>query len=683
MTNMSATEKKPWQILVLWYAVFVLLRFILAILLTEPCIMPDELTYKSMAFGFYQYQDFFALTSHMVGAPTSVGYILYQFFLSSIFFFHENFLIFAKLLNSLLINAAIFPLYGILRHFVPAREAIKFSALPLLIPTFGYASFLMAENLYIPLFALFLYSAYNFFTHANLPFSILLSVSFIMLCLTKPHGLALMVPLLLCGGFLFFYHRNLNHNENLSRKILLSFYLVFAILVFALGISWLLLGKNFTRVIGFNVAVAEGISNHVFSIIGSGAVNSAKFIKFVATQAGSFLFLFLIPFVTILWTWTDAIRNREKKNLTLSTLGLFFLAALFLLVLFTAVFFSTAEYFVRLHGRFLSMILPVLLIAFMVFRKEVTWTPFRKVVLGMLAAFTILAILPGYSFYFKSPFKFTLPVDYPEVAWAAFLPDPIIALMVIIFVFSAIWIMVKNQTWVYILFFGIYALVANFAQTSTFLNLYQPAREATRPARHFIMDTIRNSDARVAVFDAGKINRYLTVFWLPYTFTMAGTLPENSILKREQIPKETDFVVLFGAFQLDFQPVRQYERSYCRIIRLNQVQEVLGDFFGIFQDAPGWAWTKKKFSYIPPESFKRMILTLNGWRDYFSKSMTVEMEQGKKVLWLNRGQSRFILPFSTFYTFSLSKTFNPRRRGLNPEDNRELGISIRSAVIEF
>lgn len=681
--NMSGKDKNPWQILVLWYAVFVFVRFVLSILLTEPCIMPDELTYKSMAFAFYQSQDFFAVTSHMVGAPTSVGYILYQFFLSSIFFFQDNFLIFAKLLNSLLINAAIFPLFGILRHFLPEQKAVKYSALPLLIPSFGYSSFLMAENIYIPLFALFLYCAYRFYTRANLHFSILISISFTLLCLTKPHGLTLIVPFLLCGTFLIFFYRKGNHNQILSRKILLSSGTVIAILILIIGVSWLLLGKNFIRIIGFNVAVVEGISSHILRIFGTQTIASAKFLKFVGAQAGGFLFLFLTPLLTVFWAWIDAIGNKEEKKLTLSTLVLFFLAALFLLVIFTAIFFSPQEYFVRLHGRFLSMVLPILLISFMAFRKQVSWTPFRKVVLGLLAAIAFLALMPGYSFYFKSPFKFTLPVDYPEVAWAAFLPDVLVALMVIIFVFSVIWIIVKNQTWVYLLFFGLYALVSNVTQTSAFLTLYQPQRATTRPARHFIMEKIRDSDSRVAVFDTEEINRYLTVFWLPYQFTRAGTLPENSILRREDIPKETDFVVLFGAFQLDFQPVRQYERAYCHIIRLNQSQEVIGDFSGIFLDAPGWAWTKKKFSYIPSESFERMILTFNEWREYFSKSVTVETEVGEKTFWLNRGQNRFILPFSSYYKFSLPKTFNPRRMGLNPEDNRELGITIRSAMIEF
>jgi len=632
-------EKNSWQSLFLWYGVFVFLRFVISLLFTEPLVIPDELTYKSMAYGFYRWQDFFALTPDMVGAPTNVGYILYQLVLSVIFFFQDNFLIIAKLINSLLINAAIFPLYGILRDFLPPKEAILYAALPLLLPSFGYSSFLMVENMYIPLFSLL--------------------------------------------GFLTYFFMIRAKNRILGRKILTSMGKLLSILLVLVTVGWLLLGENFSRIVSFNLSVAEGIPSQILRIFGSEIFIPADFLTMTAAHIGGFLFLFLLPFLIILWAWIDAFKDQNEKNLALSSLGLFFLVELIFLALFISVFLSPQESFVRLHGRYYSMIFPLLLISFAAFRKQISWTRFRKATLIFSSVITFLAILPGYSLYFKSPVKFMLPVDYPELAWAAFLPDLVVAAMAVLFIFSAIWVVLKKKAGVYILFFALFALVSNYAQTWTFLSLYQPQRLETRQVRHFIADTIRDQDSRVAVFDTGELYKNLTVFWMPYKYTRAATLPKDSLLKRELIPKDTDFIILFGEYTLDFVPVREYRRGHCRILRLSNHQDMIKDFSGVYPDAPGWNWTKKEFTFIPSEPFERMIITLNEWRSYFSESLIIETDQGERTFWLNRGQSKIILPFSSYYRFSLKKTFNPRLLGLNPEDNRDLGVTIRSAVVEF
>jgi len=676
-------EKNSWQSLFLWYGVFVFLRFVISLLFTEPLVIPDELTYKSMAYGFYRWQDFFALTPDMVGAPTNVGYILYQLVLSVIFFFQDNFLIIAKLINSLLINAAIFPLYGILRDFLPPKEAILYAALPLLLPSFGYSSFLMVENMYIPLFSLLLFLTYRVFCGAHQCYSILSAVTFSLLCLTKPHALPLLLPLLFGGGFLTYFFMIRAKNRILGRKILTSMGKLLSILLVLVTVGWLLLGENFSRIVSFNLSVAEGIPSQILRIFGSEIFIPADFLTMTAAHIGGFLFLFLLPFLIILWAWIDAFKDQNEKNLALSSLGLFFLVELIFLALFISVFLSPQESFVRLHGRYYSMIFPLLLISFAAFRKQISWTRFRKATLIFSSVITFLAILPGYSLYFKSPVKFMLPVDYPELAWAAFLPDLVVAAMAVLFIFSAIWVVLKKKAGVYILFFALFALVSNYAQTWTFLSLYQPQRLETRQVRHFIADTIRDQDSRVAVFDTGELYKNLTVFWMPYKYTRAATLPKDSLLKRELIPKDTDFIILFGEYTLDFVPVREYRRGHCRILRLSNHQDMIKDFSGVYPDAPGWNWTKKEFTFIPSEPFERMIITLNEWRSYFSESLIIETDQGERTFWLNRGQSKIILPFSSYYRFSLKKTFNPRLLGLNPEDNRDLGVTIRSAVVEF
>jgi hypothetical protein len=74
---------------------------------------------------------------------------------------------------------------------------------------------------------------------------------------------------------------------------------------------------------------------------------------------------------------------------------------------------------------------------------------------------------------------------------------------------------------------------------------------------------------------------------------------------------------------------------------------------------------------------------LNDWRPYYPRELRIRTSFGDKHIILSRLTGTITLPYSRFYRFSLDSTFNPRELGINPEDDRELGISLRSAVIEF
>ncbi|MGB2906558.1 MAG: hypothetical protein WBB73_05630, partial [Candidatus Aminicenantaceae bacterium] len=93
--------------------------------------------------------------------------------------------------------------------------------------------------------------------------------------------------------------------------------------------------------------------------------------------------------------------------------------------------------------------------------------------------------------------------------------------------------------------------------------------------------------------------------------------------------------------------------------------------------------TEQEFAYFPEERFERLVLTLNDWQPYYPQELTIRTNLGSQRIRLNRIQGPITLPYSRSYRFSLDRTFNPRELGINPEDDRELGISLRSAVIEF
>jgi len=680
-----STETGPrlWTSLLFLYGVFVLLRFLQSLLLSEPAVIPDELVYKSMAYGFYKWLDPFVLRPEVVGAPTNVGYVLYQVLIAFIFFFRDNFLVAGKLFNAFLINATLFPLYGILRDFVPRREAALGAALALLLPSFGYSSFLMAENLYTPLFSLCVYLIYKSCTGGTRRFALLTAGCLVLCFLTKPHALVLLVALLVCGSLLAAFFAFKMKDKSSSRRILLNLGTACAVLTASFVAFIGIFGGSVARSAGFNLAVTRGIPSRVVSGFGSEEYVYSEFLTMAAAHLGSVLFLFLPPLLLTFWGWAHAFRELDTKRLAFASLILFILLELAVLTLVISLFFAPEESFVRLHGRFYSMAFPLLIISFMVFRKRIRWTGARRTVLLALSLLALLAFLPGLPVFFGSPVKFSLALDFPEIAWAAFLPRILVAAVVLLFIGVTIQLIRKGQAGYYLGFFVLVALLANGAESWILVRFYEPQRVSARPDRTFIRDTIRDPDSRVAVVDPGEIHKFLAVFWLPYNFTYAARLPEHTTLERDEIPEETDFVVLFGEYRLDFQPIRAYRRGKCRILRLASQESVIRDFMGVTLDAPEWGWTEKKFAYFPEERFERLVLTLNDWQPYYARELMIHTSRGSQRIRLNRIQGPIILPYSRSYRFSLDRTFNPRELGINPEDDRDLGISLRSAVIEF
>ena len=681
--SFAETGPKLWPSLIFLYALFVFLRFLQSLLLSEPAVIPDELVYKSMAYGFYKWLDPFVLRPEAVGAPTNVGYVLYQILIAFIFFFRDNFLVAGKLFNAFLINATLFPLYGILKDFVPRREAALGAASALLLPSFGYSSFLMAENLYTPLFAICVYLIYKSCTGGTRRFALLTAGCLVLCFLTKPHALVLLAALLVCGSFLAAFSALKVKDRSSSREVLLNLGAASAVLTASFVAFIGIFGGSVGRSAGFNLAVTLGILSRVISGFGSEGYVFSEFLTMAAAHLGSVLFLFLPPLLLTFWGWSHAFRERDTKRLAFSSLVLFLLFELSALILITSLFFAPEESFVRLHGRFYSMAFPLLIISFMAFRKQVRWTGARKILLLSLSFLALLALLPGFPVFFASPVKFTLAIDFPEVAWAAFLPRILVATVVFLFGWMTIQLIRKDRTGLYLGFFVLVALLANGAESWILVRFYEPQRAATRPARTFIRDTIRNPESRVAVIDPGEIHKFLAVFWLPYNFTYAARLPEHTTLGRDNIPGETDFVVLFGEYPLDFQPLKAFRRGRCRILRLASHENVIRDFMGVTLDAPEWGWTEKEFAYFPEERFERLVLTLNDWQPYYPRELKIRTSQGSQRIRLSRSPDPIILPYSRFYRFSVDRTFNPRELGINPEDDRELGISLRSAMIEF
>jgi len=664
------------------YIALVAARFLASLLLSEPVILSDELTYKSMAWGFFSSGNFGLLRPETIGAVTNIPYVFYPLLLSFTMAFGENFLVVGKLLNALLINAAIFPFFWILRDFVPRRRAVWAAALPLILPSFGYSAFLMAENAFLPLAAAGLFLLYRQFSRRRPLDAVISSIVLVFLALTKPQAGAFLAAIPLAAGVLLVSRRERAADPRRMKDIL-SGLGVMLLAVLAGGVLFDLAVPGIGRRI---LAFARG-AIHFFDLFPSRPAGASGDVSEELARAGAahlavILFLFLIPALELFRTWTKSLRSSDRKRDVLSTLVLSFVLVSVLATIFVTASFSRQEQFGRLHGRFYSAVFPFLLVAFAAFGGDGTWSRGRKITLGVFAAAALGLGAWALPPYLTGASKSMLAVDFPELGWAAFCGPVLLTGAILLFVLLAAAVLIKGKAKGYPGFFLAIVLMVNFVQYRTFVRTYQPDRVAFRTARSFVAGRIADPRAKVAVFSRGQLPRWLLVFWHPYVYTRSDEIPPDGVLSRTMIPAGTDFAVVFGECRTDFQSFQASHQAGCSVFPLSGRADVLKDFVGIYPDAPGWTWTGRTFAYSPNAPFQTLVLILNERRPYFPKFLDIETEQGAKRIRLDEDVRRIELPYSAYYRFRLDRVFSPRRLGLNREDSRALGISLKEAFIQ-
>ncbi|HXR12534.1 MAG TPA: glycosyltransferase family 4 protein, partial [Gaiellaceae bacterium] len=131
------------------YAVAVTIQLALALRVTSPWIMVDELVYSDMARSF-------AATGHFLirGVHANYGFV-YPLLLSPVYAAigpMSDVYRWAQAVNALVICSAVVPAYLLARRVVRPPAALAAAALAVAIPSTAYAGTLMTENVFYPVF---------------------------------------------------------------------------------------------------------------------------------------------------------------------------------------------------------------------------------------------------------------------------------------------------------------------------------------------------------------------------------------------------------------------------------------------------------------------------------------------------------------------------------------------------
>jgi hypothetical protein len=577
----------PWDnrgfvilLLFLTYFLFTGIRFILFSLAQEPLIQADELLYKGMAYSFFETGDFYKLNYGLVGRPN----YLYQLLLFPAFYFNDNFLIFIKLVNSLLVNSMIFPCFLLMREFINYKKAYLTSVLILLIPFINIGGQVMPESLFLPLFLFAFYFSYKLFIDLKFKYGILTGVTFALLYLTKPHAAASVFFFVLMSLIIVMVERN----EPKKRKRI-TFLAFVAVANTFLGV--VLLNLIFRGEAGIsNMFLGYSWLSKKFVLIDSlKFIFSTKFLNLLLGHFSSFFLVYLVPFLVSIYALLKFIKEKRQKEVIFLSMGLGLLFAYFAMTIKFTLDIVHIDDLARCHVRYYFMVFPFFIIAFACFYKEIKWTFYKKVIMGILFIITlltnILIFLPKFTIF---GVRGTI-IDNIDTTWIRHLYHleifKIFFFSMLVFLLGIIiyYLGRRNKSRVpYYLFFVIISLLANIGYIKMSIH-YSKQMSNSKIYRTFIKDKILSFPEKV--FLIGPKDQIVMMcniaFWLPYRYTdnLLQGVPKNFTISKKMIRGDPGWIVMFGKYELEplFSKSHQKyikmpmhgRRIKCTIIRLS------------------------------------------------------------------------------------------------------------------
>ncbi len=144
----SISDRTGVALVVVAYGVSVVARFLQYG--ATPYWSGDEYVYKSIAVGIWDFGGTSVLHRDHVDAIIDLPSLLYPYLVAPAFSLGEHFYTGIRLINSLVMSAAIFPAYAITRKFWDVRWAFPLAAFSVCVPAMGLGAYVVTEALFYP-----------------------------------------------------------------------------------------------------------------------------------------------------------------------------------------------------------------------------------------------------------------------------------------------------------------------------------------------------------------------------------------------------------------------------------------------------------------------------------------------------------------------------------------------------
>ncbi|MCB1145109.1 MAG: glycosyltransferase family 39 protein, partial [Leptospiraceae bacterium] len=347
-----------------------------------PIILEDEFEYKQNAFHiFYNIPGFY------------IYYIppLYPFVISVSFLFQDHYLI-MKLINVVLTSLTIYPVYFLLKEFSQRKELHLSSIFTLLLPIqFSMPNLVMSENLFLPLFAVFLLYMVRVVKGFEIKNSILAGLFLGLLLLTRYFGVAIPPAI-----FLFFLILSIIGVEPYSRKQIFGSFLLIGLISSILYLPWIVYSfPKMTRIVTqFAISSSqEGVAiSQTYTV-------SVWFLRYLF-----YLGIMVSPFLSII-VYSILTRFKKWNWLILDQYLLFVLLLSFSFLCLAAYQLRVTDIFNRyINGRYISYLILPWMIYFLInlSDEKVSEKNIKRWGLRLFSfIFTIIVLVLGYNLHFR------------------------------------------------------------------------------------------------------------------------------------------------------------------------------------------------------------------------------------------------------------------------------------------
>jgi phosphoglycerol transferase len=400
-------ERPRTLVLLVVFSALSLCFIVKSLSLQYPAVIGDEYDYSILSRYFHHEDRVFAHNKVVPHLPDD----LYLWMFHSSTLFGDNSYQFAKILNSLLFAAAVFPIYGISRRFVGEVPALLLSTLIIIAPLQIYTAYFMPESCYFLGFWLFAFLFLSNMPHRSLVAGILGGVTLGLLTQIKPHALAvlsgtnvtLIVIALVPQGF------GLNRRDVVRCLIVLNSGWLTTVAILHI----VFFGHRDVDIFGFYRRMAHFPIPDRFAYI-------QQMIRSLLSNIAYMAPLFGLPIVVTVASASGQLQDRSANPNAIRILSVFAIMLCAFPLLMTAS--ATALFGFHTHhpsdwhrmlGRYYDFALPLFLIPFYAVRGKPP-PAVRKLLFGGVLV-CLLLVLAGWRFLASvQPVNLT---DYPEMAW--------------------------------------------------------------------------------------------------------------------------------------------------------------------------------------------------------------------------------------------------------------------------
>lgn len=530
----------PWPAAMI--GVIVVSCFIRDLAYTHPFVFGDEGEFALLS-KFATKPALLAGNQVIAPFPNALYFHVYR----AAFYFGENFVTVAKLLNALFWGIGLFAIYGVLRRFLTQGRSAFAIAVIGIGPISVYGALFMPEMMHFCMFSVMAYILVTRMDSRVWPAAAMAGIALGADILVKPHGLLLVLPVVVTLALL----KPLSGSDvtwQACAKGIAAFLASTA--ASAAGLSVALTGEVISGVGRFyGPMVGRTVSNH-----SNGAVS-----LMMGSHFGALCSLYALPLSVIAAALLLRSAFLDRLKTPMLTLLLLTTTTLVTLLFTTSKFTvaiavpGTLEYANRLHGRYYFFLLPWILASFFAVYPAMDRTKLvvRRV---FTLCLVVTAVISLYAVLRSSQSAFMFFPDFPEIFWfyAQHSGWRFVVLGLTLGTLTVYAIRSSCPSLLFGLSFGVLGLIGTVWTTQYLLELPPTSGdEAAAVFSHLIAPDARDNGAVIVSDDSTGAEFYRLLFHMPEAYDLVVDR-RNGPVTLSDLAGDKSWVIVVGEHETRF-----------------------------------------------------------------------------------------------------------------------------------